>query len=217
MDLKDYYEQRAEEYEEIYHRNDPDQQAEQKGLAGKLKTFLCGRKVLEIACGTGYWTQFLSETAQSILATDIGQKVIALAQKKPYGCPVSFKIENAYDLTFESNSFTGGVAIFWFSHIPKERIDVFIKEFHRTLKSGARVFIADNVYIKGQGGQLVTKPNDLNTYKHRRLKDNSEFLILKNYFSSDELVEIFKRHIPTFCKNNVFYGNFYWWVFYEVP
>ncbi|MBD3192801.1 MAG: methyltransferase domain-containing protein [Candidatus Heimdallarchaeota archaeon] len=217
MNLRKYYEQRAEEYEEIYNRDDPAQQAEKRKLANKLRTFLRDRKVLEVACGTGYWTQFLSETAQSILATDIGEKVIALAKKKSYNCSVSFQIENAYDLTFKSNSFTGAVAIFWFSHMPKERIDAFIKEFHRTLQPGARVFIADNVYVQGLGGQLVTKPNDENTYKHRRLKDKSEFLILKNYFSSDAIVEIFRRHIPSFSKNNVFFGKYYWWVFYELP
>lgn len=37
--------------------------------------YLAGRRVLEVACGTGYWTKTLSETAERIVAKDIGEDV----------------------------------------------------------------------------------------------------------------------------------------------
>ncbi len=214
--MEDYYRRRAEEYEEIYHRDDPVRQEEQTKIANAVKETLRGRRVLEIACGTGYWTQFLSETAQSIVATDVVQEVLEIAKRKQYKCPVSFRIEDAYNLSFETNSFDGGLANFWFSHIPKDRIDSFLKDFHRVLQNGSRVFIADNVYIPGIGGELVIKEGDKNTYKLRKLKNGSKNLILKNYFSVEELVKIFSRDVKGFSRENVVYGNCFWYITYEL-
>lgn len=76
--------------------------------------------------------------------------------------------------------------------------------------------MADNVYIPGIGGKFVTKKGDENTYKLRRLKDRSECLILKNYFSVDELIRIFSKYDKEFSRENVFYGNYFWYVVYEL-
>jgi len=214
--MEDYYRRRAEEYEEIYYRSELVTQEEIKKIADTLKEKLKGRGVLEIACGTGYWTQVLSDTAQSIVATDIAQEMLEIAKRKQYRCPVSFLREDAYNLSFKDGSFDGGLANFWFSHIPKSRIDSFLKGFHRVLQSESMILMADNVYVPGLGGKLVTKEDDENTYKLRTLKDRSECLILKNYFSVDELIEIFSKYAKEFGRENVFYGNRYWCVFYEL-
>jgi len=76
--------------------------------------------------------------------------------------------------------------------------------------------MADNVYVPGLGGKLITKEDDENTYKLRTLKDGSENLILKNYFSVDELIETFNRYAEEFDRENVFYGDRYWYVIYEL-
>lgn len=214
--MEDYYRRRAEEYEEIYRQDDPIRQEEQRKIADTIKSVLKGRNVIEIACGTGYWTQFISETAQSIVATDAVQGVLKVAERKQYRCPVSFRIEDAYNLSFEDNAFNGGLANLWFSHIPKDRIDAFLKGFHRVLKKGSKIFIADNVFIPGIGGELITKAGDKNTYKLRKLKDGSENLVLKNYYSVDGLAEIFGRHNKGFTKENIFYGKCFWYVTYEL-
>ena len=74
--------------------------------------------------------------------------------------------------------------------------------------------MADNVYIPGVGGELVKKDADGNTYKLRELKDGTKHLILKNYFSKDELVEIFESCKAKINPADIFYGEFYWFLSY---
>jgi len=216
MNLKiitDYYRRRVNEYEKIYFRDDPVRQNEQKIIADVLATVFKGRDVLEIACGTGYWTQFASEAAENIVATDYVQEVMDVAKSKKYNCSIKFQQEDAYDLSFMDMSFNGGLANFWVSHVPKEKMQSFLTEFHRVLKSGATVFLADNVHIPGFGGELIHKKEDKNTYEIRSLSDGFSTEVLKNYFTENELKKLFE---PYARKNsiNIFYGKCFWYVSY---
>jgi protein-L-isoaspartate O-methyltransferase len=78
--LEWYYAKRALEYEEIYNREEPKRRAELEDTANALKETLKDRKVLEIACGTGYWSLILSQAAKKIVATDIAKETLEIAQ-----------------------------------------------------------------------------------------------------------------------------------------
>ena len=214
--MKDYYKRRAEEYEEIYHREDPMRQGEQAKISEALEKAFDGLDLLEIACGTGYWTVFASKTAKRITATDAVNEVLDIARQKEYQSQIEFRQEDAYKLSFPDDRFTGGLANFWFSHIPKHKIKSFFMEFCRVLRSGSTVFMADNVYLEGIGGELIRKKGDANTYKLRILKDGSESLVIKNYYSLNELVSIFQQFDPTFTEKNVFYGRCFWYLSYRI-
>ena len=193
MDLmKDYYGKRADEYELIYNRSEPVRQSEIAEIKKELYSYFKGLNVLEAACGTGYWTETISQTAKSTVAFDYSAEVIEIAKSK--GLNAEFLIDDAYRMDNIKGIFDGGCANFWFSHIPKEKINDFIKCFHKKLKPGARVFIADNVYLEGVGGELISKAGDKNTYKKRKLLDGSSYEIMKNYYSTDELKELIKDH-----------------------
>lgn len=214
--MKNYYKKRAQEYEEIYYRDDPVRQREQRRIARALKRTMAGRSVVEVACGTGYWTVFASKTAKKITATDAVNDVLEIARQKKYGCPIEFRVEDAYKLSFPDNAFTAGLANFWFSHIPKQKIKTFLKGLHRVLRGGSYVFMADNVYMPSVGGKLVRKSGDQNTYKLRKLKDGSETLVLKNYYTANELLEIFRKYDFSITIKNVFYGKCFWYVSYQL-
>ena len=152
--------------------------------------------MLEVACGTGYWTRLVSQTAREITATDSVEEVLNIARRKTYHCPVAFRLEDAYRLSFEAEAFDGGLANFWFSHLPKHRIDRFIAGFHHTLRPQASVFLADNVLVPDVGGELIRRAGDDNTYRRRTLRDGSEHVIIKNYYSAEDLIAIFGQHVP---------------------
>jgi ubiquinone/menaquinone biosynthesis C-methylase UbiE len=215
-EIVDYYRKRAREYEEVYFKTDPHRQEEQELMANTIRFSLKGRDVIDVACGTGWWDLFLSETAKSITGLDINDDVLEIARSKKYACPARFQRGDAYQPPFGPESFDGALATFWLSHIPKARLHEWIDTLHRLLRPGSRVFMADNTNVPGIGGPIVRKEGDENTYKLRTLNDGSEHTVLKNYYSTAELVELFGKHVANFDERNVFHGHCFYWVDYSV-
>jgi len=213
-DMVKYYRDRAREYEQIYEWRDPDRQQEQDRLGEELKQAFRSCNVLDIGCGTGYWTERVSETAERITGIDINEAVLKIARSKTYGCPTEFRAMDGYSMEFPPDTFTGALTSFWLSHVHREDMDGWIEHMHSVLAPGARVFIVDNTYIEGVGGRLVTKEGDPNTYKLRTLNDGSQHLIVKNYFTAEELVELFSLHTDGVTLGNVFHGRCFWWISY---
>ncbi|MDX1488039.1 MAG: hypothetical protein R3268_07560, partial [Acidiferrobacterales bacterium] len=75
-DFQNYYSRRASEYEEIYEK--PERQRDLARLKTMLGDLLRGQRILEVACGTGYWTAVIAPVAQSIVATDTSEETIAI-------------------------------------------------------------------------------------------------------------------------------------------
>src|SRR4030081_2895603 len=78
--LEQYYSKRASEYEQIYQK--PERQHELEWLRQRVPMLFRGKIVLEIACGTGYWTQYIARTAKRVYACDINESVLEIAREK---------------------------------------------------------------------------------------------------------------------------------------
>jgi hypothetical protein len=63
----DYSRRRAGEYEENDDWKDDNRQEEKGLLKETKKDYLACRRILEVACGIGYWTKILFETVEKIV------------------------------------------------------------------------------------------------------------------------------------------------------
>lgn len=57
-------------------------------IVARVKRLLVGLDVLEVACGTGNWTQVLAGCSRRVLATDINETTLSRARTKDYVCGV---------------------------------------------------------------------------------------------------------------------------------
>ena len=187
-ELVDYYRRRAKEYEQIYEK--PERQADLSVLKELVSRELAGHQLLEIACGTGYWTQVCAPHAQSVLAVDLAEETLEIARAKeyPFG-KVRFGIADAYRLEDVPGTFTAGLACFWWSHIPRARRRGFLDGWHRRLGPGAKVLLLDNRYVEGSSTPLSRTDAAGDSYQLRRLADGSAHEVLKNFPDSRELLE----------------------------
>ena len=94
--MEKYYAKRVQEYENIYLKPERKNCIEESRKI--LKKYFENRNVLEIACGTGYWTETISETSLKIVAVDINNEVLEAAKTKKYGCNVEFIQDDVYKL-----------------------------------------------------------------------------------------------------------------------
>ena len=81
--LTEYYRHRAAEYDAVYAK--PERQDDLATLHRLLPPLVQGRRVLEIAAGTGYWTRTLSQSAAAITATDLNPETLDVARARDYG------------------------------------------------------------------------------------------------------------------------------------
>ena len=212
--LEAYYRARAAGYEATYYRPDAARRAELARATTTLMGAVAGRRVLEIACGTGFWTEFASESAAEIFATDISEEMLDLARGRRYPRDnVRFAIADAYALDQIEGEFDAGVANFWLSHVPRDRMRPFLDAFHRRLGSGAIVFMMDNVYKAEYGGQFVQIPGVADTFRVRELEDGSKHTVIKNYLTEAELGELLS---PQASDLRIEMLSYYWWLTYAV-
>lgn len=180
-----YYAERASEYERIYQK--PERQADLSRLRSFVESTFAGLDVFEVACGTGYWTEVVARGAASVLATDINEEVLEIARAKPMDPrKVTFDRADAYALSAPQR-FNAGLSAFWWSHVPKSRINGFLRGLHAVLAPGARVMFLDNAYAEGSSTPISRVDAQGNTYQLRRLDDGSTHEVLKNFPTQSEL------------------------------
>ena len=76
-----YYARRAQEYDRVYTM--PRWQPDLAILHERIPALCAGRRVLEVACGTGYWTERVGRTAASVEACDTNDETLAIARARP--------------------------------------------------------------------------------------------------------------------------------------
>lgn len=184
--MESYYARRAAEYEKIYDK--PERQADLARLRNDIPALFKGERVLEIACGTGYWTPLIAQQAKSVLAVDYNEETLAIARSKKYPeGNVRFERADAYALPDWPEQFSACYAGFWWSHVPLARLDAFLNGLQARLKPGARVAFMDNRYAEGSSTAISRKDPQGNTYQRRRLADGSSHEVLKNFPTGAEL------------------------------
>ncbi len=205
-ELAAYYAERANEYDAIYFK--PERQNELALLATQMAGLLEDRQVIEIACGTGYWTQFIAPKSNHITATDYNVEVLDIARKRLESHNnVSILKADAFKLNNVPDNFNGAVAAFWWSHLSKEQLREFLSVLHSKLVPGSLVVIADNNYVEGSNTPISRSDRDGNTYQIRQLSDGSKHEIMKNFPSEQE----FKEAVRLFGDDIHFQNHEYFW------
>ena len=97
-------------------------------------------KILELGCGTGYFTKEIVSSGAFVTAIDISPELLTIAKKEITASNVSFEIENAYELSFKDNTFDLIIGSSVLHHLEIKKA---ICEMHRVLKPGGRIFFTE--------------------------------------------------------------------------
>lgn len=190
-----YYRGRASEYDQWFLREGrydygPEQRrrwfAEVAEVRRALDLLAPWGEVLELAAGTGWWTEQLLAHAERITAVDASPETITISRAKLGSYRVRYvqadlftwTPNRRYDLVFFS---------FWLSHVPPERFAPFWEMVRAALKPTGRVFVVDALY----DGTSTARDHQLEgadaTTLTRRLNDGREYRIVKVFHEPDDL------------------------------
>jgi 2-polyprenyl-3-methyl-5-hydroxy-6-metoxy-1,4-benzoquinol methylase len=188
-----YYRRRAGEYDATAYG---DVEAARGRIARIVAEMRPTGTVLEIACGTGLWTEQLVGTAESVTAIDAAPEAVALA---------AGRVRSAADVGFEvADVFSWRAAarfdvVFfsaWLSHVPMNRFEQFWQLLRGLLADGGRVlFIDEHIDVRDKEAYVPGRDEVV----ERRLRDGSEYRIVKN-FVDPELMERRLRAIGWECR-----------------
>lgn len=191
-DLIQYYADRAAEYEQVYAK--PERQQDLQRMAAILQDVFHNKNLLEIACGTGWFTQRLAPTAASVVATDVNEAMLEIARAKIYpGGNVQFRRDDIFQTNID-NRFDGLFAGFIWSHVLLDQLDQFLTQCLQWVEPGGTLVFVDNFFVPGSSTPLHHTDAQGNSYQLRRLADGSEHLVLKNFPTPAFLRQVLEKH-----------------------
>lgn len=194
---KAYYAARAPEYDEWWTRAGRYDRggelnarwfAEIDEVCAALDAFGPRGRVLDIACGTGWWTRRLASAndVHEVVAVDASSEVLAINRVRTRGLRVRHVQTDLFawspDARYD-NIFFG----FWLSHVPPERVSWFLGLLSRALVPGGGFFFVDNQ--PAPTGTATDQSLDEGPRQRRRLNDGREFDIVKVYYEPSRLTQ----------------------------
>jgi demethylmenaquinone methyltransferase/2-methoxy-6-polyprenyl-1,4-benzoquinol methylase len=209
--MRAYYSERAAYYDRVYAI--PERQSDLRLLESRVVETFRSSNLLEIACGTGYWTRLISPVANHITATDISSEVIEIARQRENCESVNFRIEDAFSMNLNPGYFDSLFSGLWISHITCQALRGFIEHAHQFLAPGSKVVFIDNSRRQCEELPIVHTDGAGNTYQDRELDDGSRHRILKNFPDASAL----ESAIEGIGVNPQFEElDHYWWFTYCV-
>jgi demethylmenaquinone methyltransferase/2-methoxy-6-polyprenyl-1,4-benzoquinol methylase len=192
-----YYRERAGEYEDWWFRRgryDHGPEANARWFAdaaeaqAALERFAPAGEVLELACGTGLWTERLAARADSVTAIDGSPEMLELCAARVGDPRVRYLHADLFawepDRTYDACFFG-----FWLSHVPTELFAAFWEKVGRAVGPEGRVFFVDSLRRVKASAVDHTLPDRGEETMLRRLADGREYQIVKLFHEPEPLRE----------------------------
>lgn len=197
--MKAYYRERAGEYDEFFYRRGRYDRGEERNarwfaevdeVVDALDAFAMVGDVLELAPGTGIWTEKLLKTARTITAVDASPEMIAINRARVDSERVRYVLADLFTWRAE-RAYDGVFFGFWMSHVPLERLDAFIEMIATALRPGGKLFFMDSRREPTSTAADHRLPDEGQQLMVRKLNDGRAFEIVKNFYGPQKLAAQF--------------------------
>jgi SAM-dependent methyltransferase len=190
----EYYRERASEYDEWFFRQgryDRGEAHRQQWFAEitEVESALLATKpsgnILELACGTGLWTQYLAPLATHLTAVDAAPEVIALNRQRLGADSIEYIVADLFNWT-PTQKFDFIFFGFWLSHVPIEKFNDFWQMVRLSLKPNGQVFFVDSLFDKTSPAINHAELHQQG-YSERKLNDGRIYQVVKIFHEPIQL------------------------------
>ncbi|MCX7011242.1 MAG: class I SAM-dependent methyltransferase [Candidatus Sumerlaeota bacterium] len=196
-----YYRARAGEYDEWFLRLGRYDRGEEHRAewfadvaeaAAALERAKPSGDMLELACGTGLWTQRLAPAAARLTAVDASPETLQINRERVRSDRVEYvqadifrwRPDRKYDFVFFG---------FWLSHVPEARFEGFWRMVGEAVKPGGTVFFVDSAFEPEstyKGHRIERAPDGV---MERKLNDGRQFRVVKIYYEPEPFMKRLAR------------------------
>ncbi len=131
-------------------------------LLAKLPNDLSGKRVLDLGCGTGYFSALLQQRGANVVCVDISYQMLNKAQQRCEDGKATFVLADAENLPFEDESFDyvfSTLALQWCGDLSYP-----LKEVRRILKKGGKGYFS--TLTDGSLYELRESWKKIDAYQH---------------------------------------------------
>lgn len=131
-------------------------------LLARMPRSLQGLKVLDIGCGTGYFSAILAEKGAIVTAADLSQEMLVQAEERCGGIVSEYQLADAELLPFKDNQFDlvfSSLALQWC-----DDLSVPLREMQRVTNQGGKVYFS--TLVDGSLFELKQAWAKIDAYQH---------------------------------------------------
>jgi demethylmenaquinone methyltransferase/2-methoxy-6-polyprenyl-1,4-benzoquinol methylase len=195
-----YYNERAEEYEDIYIQGagpasiaDPQAYKTEVSILENIVKKFCHGKIIDIACGTGFWLPNYAFQCSHITLIDQSSKMISECESKINSLGINDKCtllkDDFLEYQFGTSKFDFALIGFFLSHLNKEQERAFFEKLRTILKPSGNFLIFDSTWNTERAKTRAKQG------KHqRKLNDGRTYDIYKRYFDESDIKIMAKEH-----------------------
>ena len=148
--------------------------------------------VLELAGGTGWWSQHLAQTAKTLTVLDSSRETLRINRERVDRPDVTYIVADIFgwrpDRRYDTVFFS-----FWLSHVPRRLFETFWALVGSCLRPEGQAFLIDNRRDPTRTAQDPYVIHEADDIQRRRLSDGSEHRVVKVFYEPDEVAERLQR------------------------
>jgi demethylmenaquinone methyltransferase/2-methoxy-6-polyprenyl-1,4-benzoquinol methylase len=203
---QEYYNERATEYDEWwmrqgrYDRGDEENNiwfAEQEEVRSAFASLDWGGDILELAGGTGIWTEWLAPRVRHITVLDGSLEMIAVNAARLEAGGYRGKADYRHVDLFSwqpERQYDGLFMGYFLSHVPAAMMEAFLAKLASALRPGGVLGLIDGRRDARSTSPDQPPPGPETELMTRRLNDGRTFQIIKRFDEPDVLADAFARH-----------------------
>jgi ubiquinone/menaquinone biosynthesis C-methylase UbiE len=193
-----YYDERAEEYEEIYlgkgHATiDPDVYKKDVAKAYEMVSRFGKGHLIDIACGTGFWLPGYSRNCNQITFLDQSERMLSKCRDRVEELGLTeisrFIKGDFLDANLGTSEYDCALVGFLLSHLTFQQETVFFRSLGVILKTDPQLMLIDSVW-----NERRQQYREKEGAQERILSDGRTFKIYKRYFEKLDVEKMLKRY-----------------------
>lgn len=199
-ETKEYYRQRAPQFAD-WHRHTGEYEGgpgldrsyfdEAKILFDALESEGLRGNILEIASGTGIWTEAVIKTASALTAVDSSKEMLERCRSRLGTNPkIRYVVADFFDW-FPDKEYDVVTFSFMISHVPASKLDEFVLKLSRCMRPGGKIFFVDQQPQAIKNEELDQPDGEV---AWRTLENGRRFKVVKHFYTPEEIQESFLAH-----------------------